>query len=161
MFSYYNEKEGGNNMKITLISIENKMSKSGAPFWVVKDTNGGSHTIWDKDLSDKLVFGQPMDLVIKEANGFSNIRGIGEDTEANTQTIDSKKLESVNTLPTPQIQTEINKPRTTRYHYEVSADAALHVIEKVYRKDDDMDWETAKETVLNTRKELIDLFKKQ
>jgi len=148
-------------MKITLISIENKMSKSGAPFWVVKDTNGGSHTIWDKDLSDKLVFGQPMDLVIKEANGFSNIRGIGETPEANTQTIDSKKLESVNTLPTPQIQTEINKPRTTRYHFEVSTDSAIHAIERYCSRNPDIDWETAKETVLNTRKELIDLFKKQ
>ena len=161
MFSYYNEKEGGNNMKITLISIENKMAKSGAPFWVVKDTNGGSHTIWDKDLSDKLVFGQPMDLVIKEANGFSNIRGIGETPEANTQTIDSKKMESVNTLPTPQIQTEINKPRTTRYHFEVSTDSAIHAIERYCSRNPDIDWETAKETVLNTRKELIDLFKKQ
>jgi hypothetical protein len=161
VFSYYNEKEGGNNMKITLISIENKMSKSGAPFWVVKDTNGGSHTIWDKDLSDKLVFGQPMDLVIKEANGFSNIRGIGEKQEANTQTIDSKKMESVNTLPTPQIQTEINKPRTTRYHFEVSTDSAIHAIERYCSRNPDIDWETAKETVLNTRKELIDLFKKQ
>jgi len=148
-------------MKITLISIENKMSKSGAPFWVVKDTNGGSHTIWDKDLSDKLVFGQPMDLVIKEANGFSNIRGIGETPEANTQTIDSKKMESVNTLPTPQIQTEINKPRTTRYHFEVSTDSAIHAIERYCSRNPDIDWETAKETVLNTRKELIDLFKKQ
>jgi len=148
-------------MKITLISIENKMAKSGAPFWVVKDTNGGSHTIWDKDLSDKLVFGQPMDLVIKEANGFSNIRGIGETPEANTQTIDSKKLESVNTLPTPQIQTEINKPRTTRYHFEVSTDSAIHAIERYCSRNPDIDWETAKETVLNTRKELIDLFKKQ
>jgi hypothetical protein len=161
VFSYYNEKEGGNNMKITLISIENKMSKSGAPFWVVKDTNGGSHTIWDKDLSEKLVFGQPMDLVIKEANGFSNIRGIGEKQEANTQTIDSKKMESVNTLPTPQIQTEINKPRTTRYHFEVSTDSAIHAIERYCSRNPDIDWETAKETVLNTRKELIDLFKKQ
>ena len=148
-------------MKITLISIENKMAKSGAPFWVVKDTNGGSHTIWDKDLSDKLVFGQPMDLVIKEANGFSNIRGIGETPEANTQTIDSKKMESVNTLPTPQIQTEINKPRTTRYHFEVSTDSAIHAIERYCSRNPDIDWETAKETVLNTRKELIDLFKKQ
>ena len=149
-------------MKITLISIENKMAKSGAPFSVVKDTNGETYTVWKDEISKKLIFGQPMDLVIKEANGFKNIRGIvGEDTEANTQTIDSKKLESVNTLPTPQIQTEINKPRTTRYHYEVSADAALHVIEKVYRKEDNMDWETAKEMVLNTRNELIDLFKKQ
>jgi len=148
-------------MKITLISIENKMSKSGAPFWVVKDTNGGSHTIWDKDLCDKLIFGQPMDLLIKEANGFSNIRGVGEKQEANTQTIDSKKLESVNTLPTPQIQTEINKPRTTRYHFEVSTDSAIHAIERYCSRNPDIDWETAKETVLNTRKELIDLFKKQ
>ena len=161
MFSYYNEKEGGNNMKITLISIENKMSKSGAPFWVVKDTNGGSHTVWDKDLCDKLIFGQPMDLLIKEANGFSNIRGVGEKQEANTQTIDSKKMESVNTLPTPQIQTEINKPRTTRYHFEVSTDSAIHAIERYCSRNPDIDWETAKETVLNTRKELIDLFKKQ
>ena len=148
-------------MKITLISIENKMSKSGAPFWVVKDTNGGSHTVWDKDLCDKLIFGQPMDLLIKEANGFSNIRGVGEKQEANTQTIDSKKMESVNTLPPPQIPVEINKPRTTRYHFEVSTDSAIHAIERYCSRNPDIDWETAKETVLNTRKELIDLFKKQ
>ena len=161
MFSYYNEKEGGNNMKITLISIENKMAKSGAPFWVVKDTNGETYTIWNEEISKKLIFGQPMDLVIKEANGFKNIRGIGETPEANTQTIDSKKMESVNTLPTPQIQTEINKPRTTRYHFEVSTDSAIHAIERYCSRNPDIDWETAKETVLNTRKELIDLFKKQ
>ena len=85
-------------MKITLTSIENKMSKAGAPFWVIKDTNGGSHTIWDKDLCDKLVFGQPMDLVIKEANGFSNIRGI----VGNVPEVKEEKI--VNTLPSPQIQ---------------------------------------------------------
>ena len=94
-------------MKITLTSIENKVAKSGAPFWVVKDTNGGSHTVWDKDLCDKLVFGQPMDLVIKEANGFSNIRGVGE-----TPQVKEEKI--VNTLPTPQIEKEVNKCENIR-----------------------------------------------
>jgi len=141
-------------MKITLTSIENKVAKSGAPFWVVKDTNGGSHTVWDKDLCDKLVFGQPMDLIIKEANGFSNIRGVGE-----TPQVKEEKI--VNTLPTPQIEKEVNKPRTTRYHFEVSCDSALHTIERYCSKNPDINWETAKETVLNTRKELIDLFKEQ
>tara|TARA_Y100000310_G_scaffold292415_1_gene321139 strand:- start:90 stop:512 length:423 start_codon:yes stop_codon:yes gene_type:complete len=137
-------------MKITLTSIENKMSKSGAPFWVVKDNNGGSHTVWDKDLCDKLIFGQPMDLLIKEANGFSNIRGVGEKQEAREEKI-------VNTLPSPQIQTEINKPRTTRYATEVGAGELLKVTEKIWSKETPMDWDTAQEMAWNTYQE----FKKR
>ena len=133
-------------MKITLISIENKMAKSGAPFWVVKDTNGGSHTIWDKDLSDKLVFGQPMDLVIKEANGFSNIRGIGEES--------AKEEKIVNTLPSPQIQTEINKPRTNRYAKEIGGEGLTKQRVKVFLKaDSNISWEEAGEMIWNSYEE--------
>ncbi|MBE44265.1 MAG: hypothetical protein CMO16_03685 [Thaumarchaeota archaeon] len=150
MCSYYNEKEGGNNMKITLISIEHKMAKSGAPFSVVKDTNGETYTIWNEEISKKLIFGQPMDLVIKEANGFKNIRGIGEESV--------KEEKIVNTLPSPQIQVEVNKPRTTRYAVEVGAGELSKLTEKVWAKEGEkMDWDTAQEMVWNTYQE----FKKR
>tara|TARA_B100000749_G_C18180927_1_gene363789 strand:+ start:107 stop:568 length:462 start_codon:yes stop_codon:yes gene_type:complete len=148
--SYYNEKEGGNNMKITLTSIEHKMAKSGAPFSVVKDTNGETYTIWNEEISKKLIFGQPMDLVIKEANGFKNIRGIGEESV--------KEEKIVNTLPSPQIQVEVNKPRTTRYAVEVGAGELSKLTEKVWAKEGEkMDWDTAQEMVWNTYQE----FKKR
>ena len=90
-------------MKITLTSLENKMTKAGVPFWQVKDTQNQVYTIWDKSLCDQLVFGQPQDLVVKEnAQGFKNIRGVGTggDEEQPTPT--------VNTVPSPQVETIVS-----------------------------------------------------
>ena len=132
-------------MKITLTSIENKIAKSGAPFSVVKDTNGETYTVWKDEISKKLVFGQPIDLIIKEANGFKNIRGIvGEDTEVKEEKI-------VNTLPSPQIQVEINKPRSNRYAKEIGGEGLTKQRVKVFLKaDSNISWEEAGEMIWNS-----------
>ena len=125
------------------------MSKSGAPFWVVKDNNGGSHTVWDKDLCDKLIFGQPMDLLIKEANGFKNIRGIGETP--------AKEEKIVNTLPSPQIQVEVNKPRTNRYAKEIgSGDLTRQRVKVFLKADSTISWEEAGEMIWNSYEDYKD-----
>ena len=86
---------------ITFNSIEAKTSGKGTQFWKLKDTNGEDYTIWNEDLADLVVIGQPLKCIIKESNGYKNIRGIGGQTGA---PVSSPK-------PKPQVQ---NSPPETK-----------------------------------------------